>query len=436
MFENIINELSHRFIQKKISKKELLSELFNNQELKDKFINEIRRSTIIWQIANEIFSKVGAQDNCKVMAIWDVKYFWEILIEWENLVKNSLSSINIPNLIWYDLSGQWTIEFRWLLMDYMNNYYNLSSLDKNKIIDSIIPTYGGTDWFASVLDTIKQKYADKNVKFIYPEASFLANVKIAESFLWERNLIKINKPDSNNFFFDTEWIKDLYKNTLSQNDLNIYYITPVGNPTWNKINSENFIDVIRQISDIDNDAIFIFDTVYVWILRQETSAEMFREIFHNKEILDKIIFTESLSKTLWTTGLRIGWIWTYNEIFSQELKKNMVLKKAGYSKILNEFGINLLSDFSQIITFQNKIYEFWSRQRKWFFELVKHEYSRFFDLWQSPEIFDREWMYVLLKVKDWFEIEEIFAEMWIIGVWIKLSDWLYIRYAIWNVNYF
>lgn len=436
MFTNIINELSEKFIQEKMSRKDLLIELFKNQELKDKFINEIRRSTIIWQIANEIFSKVWTQDNCKIMAIGDVKYFWEISVEWNSIVKNSLVNINTENLSWYDLSWQGTIELRKTLFNYMNNYYDLSSFDLVRITDSIIPTYGGIDWFVSILDSIKQKFSDKNIKFIYPEASFLANVKIAEIYLWESNLIKLDKPDPNNFFFSTEQIDSLYNNNLNQNDINIYYITPVGNPTWSKIKSQDFIEIIRRISLKDNNAIFIFDTVYVWILKQISSTEMFREIFQDREILNKIIFTESLSKTLWTTGLRIGWIWTHNKLFSQELKKNISLKKAGYSKILNEFVINLLKDFSQIIGFQNKAYEFWSNQRRNFFEFAKKNYSKFFDFPRSPDISDREGMYILLKVKDWYNIEEIFSEMWIIGVGINLSDWLYIRYAFWNVNYF
>ncbi len=435
MFTKIINELSSKFIQQKMSRKDLLIELFNNQELKNKY-NDIRRSTIVWQLANEILLKNWMDDNCKVMAIGDIKYFWKVEKDWEELVKNSLNSINVSNLSWYDLSWQWTLNLREILFNYMSYYYDLKSLNGNKIINSIIPTYGGTDWFVSILDTFKTIFPNKNIKFIYPEASFLANVKIAESFLWENNLIKVNKPKPNNFFFSQEQIDSLYKSSLNTNDINIYYVTPVGNPTWHKIDSISFIDIIAKIASIDKNAIFIFDNVYIWILKQKISNWMFKEIFANNDILNKIIFTESLSKTLWATGLRLGWLWTYNEYFSLELKKNIILKKAGFSKILNEFIINLLSDSSKIINFQNEVHEFWSYQRKSFFKYIKHSYSKFFDFELSPEVLDREGIYVLLKVKGSNIIEEIFAETGIIWVWINLSDWLYIRYAFWNVNYF
>ncbi len=434
MFKKIINELSEKFIEQKMSRNDLLIELFNNQELRHKY-NEIRRSTIIWQIANEIFKISWTNYSCKVMAIGDIKYFWEIEKNWEDIVKNSLSSINVSNLSWYDLSWQWTIELRKVLFDYMNHYYDLSSLDNHKIIDSIIPTYGWTDWFVSILDTLKHIYPNKNLKFIYPEASFLANVKIAESALWDSNMIKINKPSSDNFFFSFEQIEDLYNN-LSLDNINIFYITPVGNPTWSKIHSKDFVEILKKISSKDSNAIFIFDSVYVWLLKKEISTEMFKKILNDSELMNKIIFTESLSKTFWTTGLRFGWLWTYNNIISAELKKNIILKKAGFSKILNEFVIHLLSDFSKIAEFQNKVYNFWSFQRKSFFELIKKDYSNFFDFKLSPEVFDREGIYILLKVNPWYTIEEVFAETWIIWVWINLSDWLYIRYAFWNVNYY
>jgi hypothetical protein len=60
--------------------------------------------------------------------------------------------------------------------------------------------------------------------------------------------------------------------------------------------------------------------------------------------------------------------------------------------------IHLLSDFSKIAEFQNKVYNFWSFQRKSFFELIKKDYSNFFDFKLSPEVFDREGIYILLKV--------------------------------------
>ena len=64
----------------------------------------------------------------------------------------------------------------------MDAIYDLSGQDSETIIDAIIPSYGGTDGFVSVMDTLRLLSAGKRVRLVYPEASFVANVKIAESF--------------------------------------------------------------------------------------------------------------------------------------------------------------------------------------------------------------------------------------------------------------
>lgn len=434
MFEKIIEQLTIKTKEDNLKLKDILNILYSNKELQDKYTNDIRRSTIIWQIANEVLSKLKIKENCKILAIWDIKYFWKHEKNWKKLVKKSLNSIDPSKLIWYDISSQWSIQLRNTLFWYMNNYYDLSNLENDKIIDSIIPTYWWIDWLVSLLDTIKNKY--KKIKFIYPEASFIWSSKIAESILWKNNTIKVNKPKKHNFFFSEEQIDEIYKKNTNFNNTNIYYITPVWNPTWSKIKDSEFIKIIKKIISLDNNAIVILDNVYVWLLEKNISIKMFTKIFKTKLILDKIIFAESLSKSLGTTWLRIGWLWTTNEILSSELKKNIILKKAWFSKILNEFAINLLSNNKKITNFQKNIHNFCSEQRKKFSIFIKDNYKWLFNFSSSCNFSDNEWMYLLLKVREWLTKEDIFSQTWIIWVWIELSDWLYIRYAFWNINYY
>jgi len=78
MFENIISELVNKYNNNEVSKEIILNELFENAFLKEKFVNEIRRSTNIWIIANEVFKRLGLLWECKIMAIWDIEYFWDL----------------------------------------------------------------------------------------------------------------------------------------------------------------------------------------------------------------------------------------------------------------------------------------------------------------------------------------------------------------------
>jgi hypothetical protein len=47
MFENIILELFNKYNNKQVSKEQILNDLFENAFLKEKYVNEIRRSTNI-----------------------------------------------------------------------------------------------------------------------------------------------------------------------------------------------------------------------------------------------------------------------------------------------------------------------------------------------------------------------------------------------------
>jgi len=339
--------------------------------------------------------------------------------------------LRFEKLWWYDLNWQWSEKLANTLFDYMNEYYDFRE-KKQEVLNEIIPCYGSTDWLVMILDTLKQKNKDKKINFIYPEASFMASVSIAKTF--DLNLISLKKPSKNNFFITKTQI-DSIKDEL-KNNINIYYFTAVWNPTWEKIQNNNLYEVMKHIIFIDKNAIIILDNVYVWLLNKESSKNMFKDIFDDRDIFERIIFCESLSKTLGTTGIRLAWIWTSNKEISLLLKKNIILKKAGYSKILDELVCNLLWNLSEIIKFQEKEFEFISIQRMNFLNYIKNNFLKFFDFKSSSNVEDREWIYVLLKIKPEYNAQLIFAETLIIWVGMKLSDWDYIRYSFGNTNYF
>jgi len=167
---------------------------------------------------------------------------------------------------------------------------------------------------------------------------------------------------------------------------------------------------MHHIAHNDRTAIFLMDNVYVGILRTEESRNMFAKIFENTHMLERIIFLESLSKTLGATGIRIGWTWSLNPLFSENIKKTVILKKAGFSKVLDGLAVRLLSDMERIDMFQEGVYDFWSAQRLKFVEYIRENHPHFFDFEASPPVYDRQGIYVLLKVRDGYDIQDIFAE--------------------------
>lgn len=124
MHDHIIRELVEKFSGTSITRKDVLRGLFQNEELKQKFVNEIRRSTVIGQLTNEILQQLGNTDSCKILAIGDVAYFGELKEIWANLVSEAIQKIDVQNLSGYDMTGQGSDELRNALQNYMKLYYD------------------------------------------------------------------------------------------------------------------------------------------------------------------------------------------------------------------------------------------------------------------------------------------------------------------------
>lgn len=154
MHQNIIQHFTEQFQKNSWDREDLLLELFENAELKNIYQNEIRRATVVGNIANEVLKRVGNNDFCKILAIGDIKYFDELATEWQALVQSSLKDIDIIKLQGYDLSGLGSPELRTKIARYMAHYYDFSLLETS-VENEIIPSYGGTDSFVTILNTLK-----------------------------------------------------------------------------------------------------------------------------------------------------------------------------------------------------------------------------------------------------------------------------------------
>lgn len=423
-FQSIIDSV---IINKELdSSTKILEYLFNNQEIKSQYLNEIRRATVIWQTANEIFAQKWFTDKIDIKAIWDIDYPENLKQIRKVLCKESLDQINTENLIWYDINSQWTTSLRKKIYNLMWNSYNFEQIPFEKIDQNIFFCYWWSDWFSTIIDSLNHIY--KNIKFIYPEASFPANVEIAKFKIWEQNVIKLTKPENNNYFIDLQQVQN-----LDSNNTNVFYITPVWNPTWELLDKNILVNIIKEICSNKNNLI-ILDNVYVSLLKQSISKDLFNEIFANQELRNRLIICESMSKTLWTTGIRIAWCWGFNKELMLEIRKINSLHKAWFSKILVEFLDNLLVNQKQIIEFQKQTFQYWSEKKLEFYNNLKNNFSHLFEFENSAQVREREWIYLFLKIKENIDPISVFIETKVIWVAITLSDGKYIRYAFWNAK--
>ncbi len=86
MHKQIISTLAEQFKANSWTRKDLIQELFSNNEIKASYPNEIRRATIVGKLANEVLTQVGVNELCKILAIGDIKYFDKMESEWQDIV--------------------------------------------------------------------------------------------------------------------------------------------------------------------------------------------------------------------------------------------------------------------------------------------------------------------------------------------------------------
>lgn len=426
MLESFVHTYHDRFSREWWDRKALLTALFSDRDLAASFSNEIRRYTAIGKIANTILERASEDARCLVLAIGDVAYFWEHRATWENILRDALSSIAPSALSWYDLTGQGSVDLRSAIRSYMSKNYSVDPAILPPTT-SIIPSYWGTDSFATLLGALKDIFSGHTLTLVAPEASFLSHLQIARTILGETSVHMIPKKRQSDFFFGPETVRSYYEEKSDPERRHLWYITPVWNPTGSRLEWENMQLVIEEIFMRDPRAICIFDPVYLGLIDAE-NIRAFSEIVLNSVHRESFIFTESLSKTLGMTGIRIGWSWTYNADFAESIRKYTTLMKAWHSRLHDAFTVKLL-DHEGILAFQQSISLIWSDLRKNFLIYMKHQYAYFFDFSMSPHFHERDGLYILLKLQKGYTAQELFSETGIIGVSLSLSDGDYVRYS-------
>ena len=108
------------------------------------------------------------------------------------------------------------------------------------------------------------------------------------------------------------------------NDSSAIFVCDPNNPTGIKLDDDFLLEHIRKINETG--AIVIFDSPY-------------RKLFYNDNFFDKVseldnvIITESFSKWIGLSGLRLGFIWSKNKEFNSELNIRLLYEFNAVSSV-------------------------------------------------------------------------------------------------------
>lgn len=164
------------------------------------------------------------------------------------------------------------------------------------------------------------------LKEYFPSKSDIENVSITPGGMPALDLI-LQILDVDKFLFPTfYWGSYSKMATIRKRDFNFYddlnhlkeiskgdecvFICDPNNPTGKKENDEVLLDTIKEITS--RGTIVIFDCPYRKLFYDDN--------FHDKiSDIDNVIITESFSKWIGLSGLRIGFIYSSNDNFNEEL---------------------------------------------------------------------------------------------------------------------
>ncbi len=109
------------------------------------------------------------------------------------------------------------------------------------------------------------------------------------------------------------------------NDSTCIFVCDPNNPTGTKIDDDKLISKLNQFNN--SGAVTIFDCPYRRLFKEQLPFRM----FDNVSKLENVIISESFSKWIGLSGLRIGFIWCNNKSFNEELNIRLLYQFNGIS---------------------------------------------------------------------------------------------------------
>lgn len=182
-----------------------------------------------------------------------------------------------------------------IVKEYFPNIENIPNIHSNVSI-----TPGGMP----ALDIVIQTLNVENIyfpKFYWGSYSKIATIR-QKSFSFYDNILKLD--------------------TSNLNDSSCIFICDPSNPTGIKLDDYFLIEKIREIGKTG--AIVIVDCPYRKLFYEDKFFEMVG-------LMDNIIITESFSKWIGLSGLRLGFIWSLNQEFNRELNIRLLYEFNGVS---------------------------------------------------------------------------------------------------------
>lgn len=432
----------------------LVDIVFEDAKIASQFLGmKIRHTAMCGAVIREILGILKYRNNdIHMMSYGDV----ELPDEIENVVLGMIarSSAEHMNLLMkygsgYDLTSRGCIEARAALVSYFDRFYGFSSSDDDHELRDVLTEQctivnGGMralDDFAATFVYMARKQ-NKRVRFMSPDNSFptwLAVIKIHthDGELGEN--YSISTDPANRLHLCRDDIETFYGAFPAGEDLNKYLdvwcITPVGNPSGTAMTPEQLQDTIAAIYKENPNAIVFLDCAYIRTLHRRTARALMSPIFSDEKLYKNVVVLESFSKTHGLCGERIGAFFTANPEIYHSLQNYNTTVSSGNGRYKDALALTLATPTDEEVLAVKKLHRFWAQERAGLYTyLMSEQFADVFERKQkhlSPDqLTEPLGIYIFLKLKKDVDLRYVFKRTKCLGVEVEMGSGNYVRFAV------
>ncbi len=250
----------------------------------------------------------------------------------------------------------------------------------------------------------------------------------------------IHTEQKNLLHLSPEKVREVYMNRKPDSKFvahdDVWYITPVGNPSGTAALPAQLAQTCAEIVRINPKAKIVLDCVYLRTLPEADARELMAGIISNSVVLDRVVFIESFSKTDGWCGERVGAIFTSNDVLFKIIQNIIMMTSAGNGRFKDAIIQALTNKTPEQMQAMLDLHKSWRSERVGLYNrLIKS--GEFTDLFDSDQthITDNQLnmplgLYLLLKLKPGVKFKDVLSRTGCNGSECKLGDDNYIRFAL------
>jgi aspartate/methionine/tyrosine aminotransferase len=409
------------------------------------------------EVAREVLLLIGeSPDHIGLMSIGDVDlpdFAREVARQMMESAHEHHSALVEEEGFGYDLSSKGSERARESMIKYFDRHYGFSEvpgLMEKLSFNATIVGGGmrGLDDIATAMVSIAEAESTpekpKKHRFIHPDNSFGTWHSIVDLRSNKGKTAEVHKvptDQKNLLHLSPEQVDEFYEaNPIDDAHNDSWCITPVGNPSGTYIDADALAESCKRIVKHNPKVKIILDCTYVRTLKPEISKKLVAGIIGDPQVLDRVVFIESFSKTHGFSGERLGTYFSANpDIYNGIQNLNMMLS-AGNGRQKSALVLALTNPTDEQEAKIGELHEFWARERKGLCAYLLKS-GNFGELFEEDQTHITEeqmdsplGLYVLIKLKPGITRNKVLEETGCLGVETKMSSGNYIRFSVGKIK--